>query len=539
MNQPISLSCKHWQLFDHSGIFELQLNLKNKSQNVLSSKVIEELNAALDVIIDAQPQGLILSSGKENGFIVGADIAEFQQIENKSQALKKIEFANSVLNRIEDFKQPTVAMINSHCFGGGFELALACDYRVISDSSELRIGLPEIKLGIHPGFGGTVRLPELIGIPKAMDLILSGRMISGFSAKKMGIAEYLVPPRQLLETAKYILKPPAVKKRKSLLSKVIDLGVSRHFISKYLTHQISSKANPNHYPAPYAVIKNWKDYGGNRLFLLQQEQQSIAHLLTTPTSKRLVEVFFLQETLKQIGKQHDVKKVKSVHVVGAGVMGGDIAAWCALKGLQVTIHDRSEDALSQAKKRASSLFKYKLKNSRLVDRALDRFHPDVSGDGAKHADLIIEAIFENLDVKRDVFKNLEMVAKPDCILASNTSSIPLESIAEVLNDPTRLVGIHFFNPVAKMQLIEVVVGKQTAKEAEAAASAFATQISRLPIPVKSSSGFLVNRVLMPYAMEAVELIKEGVTISAIDSAATEFGMPMGPVTLADTVGLDI
>jgi 3-hydroxyacyl-CoA dehydrogenase/enoyl-CoA hydratase/3-hydroxybutyryl-CoA epimerase len=536
----------HWVLRSAEGekpkndsIFELCLNAKGKSKNVLSSEVIEELGQILESLSTKPMQGLIITSGKINSFILGADIEEFQQIKTREQALEKVVFANTVLNLLEAFPTPTVAMLNGHCFGGGLELALACDYIVMSDSREFRIGLPEVKLGIHPGFGGTARLPQRIGILKAMDLILSGRAIPAETAARMNLVDYAVPPRQLMATAKFAIRSRPSRKSRIIVNQLTSFFPTRFLISIYLRKQVSEKINPLHYPAPFAVIQNYRNSGGCRRQMFEKEQESVSRLLISPTSRNLSRVFFLQERLKKIAKNPDQEKFSHVHVIGAGVMGADIAAWCSLKGLKVTIHDLDPEKLAVSMKRAYKLFKLKLRKPRLIQSALDRFHPDISGNGARTADVIIEAIFENRQAKQEVFLKLETIAKPNAILASNTSSITLESIAEAMKDPCRLVGLHFFNPVSRMQLVEIVSGAKTGTEIYSKASRFIDQIGRLPIQVKSSPGFLVNRVLMPYCLEAVELTNEGVKPEVIDQVAIDFGMPMGPITLADTVGLDI
>lgn len=539
MNQ----SGSHWKQIARNeiGILELSLDSPSVSQNVLSSEVISELSEFIQQIRDARQtfKGLIFTSRKEGSFIVGADISEFQKTDTAQQAEQQVRLANQLFHQIETLPLVTVAAINGHCFGGGFELALACDYRVMNDEPNGRIGLPEIKLGIHPGFGGTVRLPESIGVLKAMKLILSGKVVTPFVARQLKMVDYIVPPRQLIATAEFLIESGDKPKQPGLPHRLFQRYLMRVALAKLLHYQTAKKVSPEHYPAPFAVIENWKQSGQSRESLFAKEQTSIVKLLTTRTSKNLVDVFFLQEHLKQNGKISTRKDFKRAHIIGAGVMGGDIAAWCALKGITVTLHDRSPEALARATKRAHELFKYKLKTHRLIERAMDRFKADTSGDGARHADIIIEAVFENLEVKQHIFTELERTVRPDAILATNTSSIPLEEIAKAINKPSRLVGIHFFNPVAKMQLIEIVTGRETLKKVKHDAALFARNISRLPVFVKSNPGFLVNRVLMPYAMEAVELLNQGVAAETIDQVASDFGMPMGPITLADTVGLDI
>ena len=544
---------KNWTIEERDNLCVLTLDLPKQRQNVLSSAVMSELDQALDEVEKLDVKGLIVKSAKAAGFIVGADVSEFQHMETEQQSAEFVQFSNRIINRIESLTIPSVAMINGHCLGGGLELALACDYRVATDEAAIRIGLPEVKLGIHPGFGGTVRLIEIIGVRLAMDLILSGRTVIPYVAKKMGIIDLCVPQRQLERAAEFVIDKKPPPKRAGTLDKILSLGAARNLIALYLKRQVRAKAKEAHYPAPYAVIELWKEHGGNREAMLQAEQQSIAKLLTTTTARNLVKVFFVHEQLKAIGKSGGESRMSEsgmskswrdenfqhVHIIGAGVMGGDIAAWCALRGLTVTLHDRSAEALARATKRAYQLFARQLRQPRLVERAMDRFQQDAAGNGAANADVIIEAIFENAEAKIGVFSEMAKAAKPDAILATNTSSIPLETISAALPKPGRLVGLHFFNPVAKMQLIEIVRGEKTYAKVSARAAAFAHRIGRLPIPVKSSPGFLVNRVLMPYTLEAVELLKEGRPAALIDKVATDFGMPMGPITLADTVGLDI
>jgi 3-hydroxyacyl-CoA dehydrogenase/enoyl-CoA hydratase/3-hydroxybutyryl-CoA epimerase len=516
---------KNWTIEEQGHFCILTLDIPEKSQNVLSSTTIGELEQALDQIGNLSVHGLIIQSGKSTSFIAGADISEFQLLESEQQAYEKVQLANRVIHRIESLPFPTVAMINAHCMGGGLELALSCDYRVSTDSPSTRLGLPEVKLGIHPGFGGTVRL--------------IGRTVNPYVAAKMGIVDLCVPDRQLKRAAFHIIEKKPPLQRAGKLKNVLNLTPFRYLMAQFLRKRVANQAKESHYPAPYAVIDLWKNHGGDREAMFLAEQKSISRLFTTDTSRNLVKVFFLQEGLKKTGRLNNTGDYQRVHVIGAGVMGGDIAAWCALRGLQVTIHDRSAEALAKATQRAHKLFREKLKKPRLVERAMDRYQQDLAGSGATRADVIIEAIFENADAKISVFSELEKVARPNAILATNTSSIPLETISTALHRPGRLVGLHFFNPVVKMQLIEIVAGTKTYAKTASRAAGFASRIGRLPVPVKSSPGFLVNRVLMPYTLEAVELLSEGITASVIDSVAKDFGMPMGPITLADTVGLDI
>ncbi len=529
----------HWHLeIDAKRIAWLAMDKAEAGANVLSKAVLQELQTVIDALAVARPRGLVIYSAKANGFIAGADVKEFTALNNFEEATELVGRGQAVLNRLEALPFPTVAMIHGFCLGGGMELALACRYRVAEDDPRTRLGLPEVKLGIHPGFGGTVRLPPLIGAPLAMDLMLSGRTVEARQAQKMGLVDYAVPARQLRRAAESMVLEQPQPHQPKFFQRITNHGALRPLLASMLRKKVADKAPPQHYPAPYAMIDLWSEYAGNRKRMMQEEARSVARLVTGDTARNLVRVFFLQERLKSLGRGADFN-AKHVHVIGAGVMGGDIAAWCALRGLRVTVQDRNPEALGRVMKRAQALYKKKLKLPRLVQAAMDRLQPDRAGAGLRRADVVIEAIFEDVKAKQHLYREVEPLIRADALLATNTSSIPLETLSEVLQRPERLVGVHFFNPVAQMQLVEVVASTLTSPEVAKQAAAFVRQIDRLPLPVKSSPGFLVNRVLMPYLLEAVTLEAEGVPATVIDAAATEFGMPMGPILLADTVGLDI
>jgi 3-hydroxyacyl-CoA dehydrogenase/enoyl-CoA hydratase/3-hydroxybutyryl-CoA epimerase len=531
-----------WHMEQEGSLCLLTLDQDGTRQNVLSSDTLEELEQALGDIAGMNPGGLVIRSGKARGYIAGADVGEFSRVETIRQAEEFVALAHRVFNRIEAFGFPSVALINGHCLGGGLELALACDYRVVLDNPEVRLGLPEVMLGIHPGFGGTVRAMETCGVAVAMDLILSGRTVAPKAARTKGLVDLVVPERQLMPAARHLLHTRPPRRRVVGWKRWLGAWFARPAMAAYLSRRVASRAPREHYPAPHAVIDLWRRYGGDRVAMLRAEQESVSRLVLSPTSRNLVRVFFLREHLKGLGRsalEADDPPFRHVHLVGAGIMGGDIAAWCALRGYSVTLQDRSDEALARAVQRAHELFRRRLRDTRLAERAMDRFQPDPGGTGARSADVVIEAIFEDLEAKQSVFRELEKTARPDALLATNTSSIPLEDIGSALDSPGRLIGLHFFNPVAKMQLVEIVSGERTDDIARRRALAFAGAIGRLPLPVKSSPGFLVNRVLTPYLLEAVELLREGIPATVIDRAATGFGMPMGPIELADTVGLDI
>lgn len=530
---------KNWHLeTDEDEIAWLHFDKADSGANVFSADVFEEFFVILDQLAEMKPKGLIILSDKESGFIAGANIEEFTQLESKEDALELIRVGQSAFDKLEALPFPSLSLINGFCLGGGMEMALACDYRIALDDPKTRLGLPEVLLGIHPGWGGTMRLPRLIGAPAAMDLMLSGRTVNARAAKKMGIVDKITAQRHLKRAAKMLILRRPEKRQAGKLVSLANSAVARPLLAKYLRKQVAKRAPEANYPAPYALINLWEKYGGDERGMLMEEAVSVARLMSEGTAQNLVRVYFLQERLKSLGKGVDFQP-QHVHVIGAGIMGGDIAAWCAFKGMRVTLQDREPKFIAPAIKRAHALFKKRLKVPYLVQAAKDRLVPDHKGLGVKHADVVIEAIIENKEAKQALFSQIEPLLKPETILATNTSSIPLDELSETLKQPDRLVGIHFFNPVAKMQLVEIVEGNNTSEENKNKAAKFCRCIDRLPLPVKSSPGFLVNRILMPYLMEAVKLLEEGVPGHVIDKAATDFGMPMGPIYLADTVGLDI
>lgn len=533
-------TANNWHLTrDDNGIAWLVLDKAEASTNVLSGAIMAELDERLDELQAKLPKAVVVKSGKPSGFVAGADIKEFTGLESPAQAFDLIRRGQLVLEKLERLRCPTIAVVNGFALGGGLELALACDYIIASDDPRTSLGLPEVNLGIHPGFGGTVRSIQKLGVMPAMELMLTGRPFNAKKAKKTGLADKVVPAAELdaMATAFAINPPP--KRRAPLQQRLLDLPGARHAFSKVLEKQVSAKARKDHYPAPYAIIDLWKEHIGNPQQMYLAEAHSIANLMVGETARNLVRVFLLQDRLKSLGNKKAFD-LKHVHVVGAGTMGGDIAAWCAYKGFVVTLQDRELKYIEPAMKRARKLFEKKFKgNEGKVAEAYNRLKADVAGDGAKDADLVIEAIYENTEAKQNLYKELQTKMKPGAVLATNTSSIKLEELATVLTDPNQLVGLHFFNPVAKMPLVEVIHSKDTDKDVMEKALAFTRHVDRLPVPCKSSPGFLVNRILMPYLMEAMLLSEEGVAPEAIDRAAKNFGMPMGPVELADTVGLDV
>ncbi|VAX22393.1 Enoyl-CoA hydratase / 3-hydroxyacyl-CoA dehydrogenase / 3-hydroxybutyryl-CoA epimerase [hydrothermal vent metagenome] len=530
---------KNWWIdTDNDDITWLWLDKEKTEVNTLCAEVLKEFDKALDDIGKESPRGLVIISGKTGGFIAGADIKEFTALKTSEEALHVIKRGQSVFDKLEALPFTTVAAIDGFCLGGGMELALACNYRVATYDPGTKLGLPEVNLGIHPGFGGTMRLTRLIGGVAGLEMILSGRPVNAKKAKKLGIISMAVPLRGLKNAARLMIMKPQSRKSGIDIKRLADMSLVRPFVAKMMRKKVAARALKAHYPAPYAVIDLWEKYFGSDVKMLDEELKSISNLIAGETAQNLVRVFFLQEKLKAIGKKSKMK-FSHIHVVGAGIMGGDIAAWAALKGFTVTLQDREPKFIAPAIKRAHKLFKKRLKEERLIQAAMDRLIPDVKGNGAVRADCVIEAVFEDVEIKKSVFKEIEPKLKRGSFIATNTSSIPIEELTDGLKDPRRLVGVHFFNPVAKMALVEVVKGRHTSKTVFDKAVASVHQIGKLPLPVTSKPGFLVNRVLIPYLMEGILMLEENIPAKAIDKAATGFGMPMGPVILADTVGLDI
>lgn len=529
---------RQWSLAtDDERIAWLTLDKPAAGANSLGRETMEQLDALLAEIEKLDPRGLVVTSGKA-GFIAGADITEFASVRSPEEAVPFVRAAHAILARLERLPFPTVAAINGYCLGGGLELALACRHRVCVDDPKATLGLPEVMLGIHPGFGGTVRTVRLVGVTAAMDMMLTGRNHRPDKAAKLGLVDRVVPADRLREAARQMVLHPGPPRRAPLAQRLLSLAPVRPFIAPKIEQQVAKRARRAHYPAPYAIVDLWRRHGANPRTGYEAEAQSVARLVCSPTSRNLVRVFFLQERIKGLGGR-EVPRSGHVHVVGAGVMGGDIAAWCALRGFTVTLQDRSDEFVRPALERARTFFEKRQRVPGKADEAMARLAGDVVGEGVARADVVIEAIFEDATAKRELYARLEPRMRPEAILASNTSSIMLEELASGLADPGRLVGLHFFNPVAQMPLVEVIESARTRPEARAAALAFARAVDKLPLPCRSAPGFLVNRVLMPYLTEAMLAAQEGVPLPVIDRVATDFGMPMGPIELADTVGLDV
>ncbi|MBK1794879.1 enoyl-CoA hydratase/isomerase family protein [Devosia sp. WQ 349] len=534
---------KFWNFtIDLEKIGWLTINTPDAPVNTLSRAALMELEALVAHFEEMQTTGeligVVLLSGKDSGFIAGADVAEFDSLSDFSVLPDALRRTHTIFQRLESLKIPVVAGIHGFCLGGGLELALACHYRIAVNDEKTRIGFPEVNLGIFPGFGGTGRSIRQAGPVDAMQIMLTGKMLRAGAARGLNLVDKLVRHRDMLawEGRKAVLQ-----KRKSEQAppykKAMALPGVRGFIANKMREQAAKKAPKANYPAPYALIDLFEEHGNDWRAMARGEIEAITPLMGGPTASNLRRVFFLSEKLKKQGLKG--AKFARVHVIGAGVMGGDIAAWCAYRGMSVTLQDLDLERIQPALDRAKKLFKKRYKKKHEVDAAMLRLTPDPHGTGVPRADVIIEAVVEKLEVKQSIFSGVEGKLKPGAILATNTSSIELERIAEALKDPSRLIGLHFFNPVAQLPLVEVIRSTFNDDVAIGKGAAFALAIGKSPVVVKSAPGFLVNRVLMPYMLGAVERVEAGESKELLDAAAVAFGMPMGPIELMDTVGLDV
>ena len=521
------------------GVLVLRMDRAGSSVNALSRTLLDELDGMLERIAIERPAAVVIHSGKPGGFAVGADLKEFESYDRKGTVREEIEHGQRVFERLARLPMPTVAAIHGACMGGGTELALACRMRIAARAPETRIGLPEVQLGIHPGWGGSARLPRLIGAPKALAMMLTGRAASAERALAEGLVDRLAALDALLEEArKLALRPVTRPLAQRAMAWFTNCWPVRQILAPAMRKQAAAKASPRHYPAPFALIEVWRRGGGDITQRLRLEARSVAKLASTPTAHNLIRIFFLRERLR--GLAGDASHgIRHVHVVGAGVMGGDIAAWSALRGFEVTLQDREMKFIEPALSRARKLFEKKLKTRERIEPAEARLTPDVDGMGIASSQLAIEAIYENPEAKEAVYRSLEPKIAGDALIATNTSSIPLDELRGAFVEPRRFLGLHFFNPVAQMPLVEVVRHDTLDPTLEKRAWAWVKAIGKLPLPVKGTPGFLVNRILMPYLLEAVRCHTEGIPDAVIDRAGKRFGMPMGPIELIDTVGLDV
>lgn len=530
---PKPAGVENWR-YATGDIAQLWLDCADTGTNVISEAVLRELDTLLDQIKTDQPRALAIRSAKAGGFAAGADIDGFANLRGDS-ALKMLEQGHAVLDKLADLPFTTIAVVHGNTLGGGLELALACDHRIGVEG--VKVGFPEVQLGLHPGLGGTVRLTRLIDPVAAMQMMLTGSSAHDRKARKLGILDALVPVRHVDAAISAAAAGKLDHETGGLRATAMRTRAGRSLAATRMRSEAEKKAPNQHYPAPYALINLWEDHGGDAAAMQKAEIASFAELLDSATAQNLIRVFFLRRKLKSEGRGDD--GIQHVHVIGAGAMGAEIAAWSAMQGKRVTLEDVSLEPLGKAVKRAVGIYDKKHLSGIDARDALDRMMPDPGGLGRARADLVIEAAPEKLEIKEKIYASLGGVLKPNAILASNTSSLKLADLVAATPDAGRFAGLHFFNPVSQMPLVEVVSHDAAEARTLDRLAAFAEGVDRLPARVTDYPGFLVNRILGPYLMEAMVMLEEGKTKEEIDRAALAFGMPMGPVTLADQVGLDI
>ncbi len=534
------LRFNHWHTqLREDGIAVLSLDRKDSPVNAMSQDVLLELGDILERLAIDPPKGVVVCSTKPAGFIAGADLKEFQEFDRRGTVNDAIRRGQTVYQKLAELPCPTVAAIHGHCLGGGTELALACRYRVASNDPSTRIGLPETQLGIFPGWGGSARLPQLVGAPAAMDMMLTGRTLSASAARGIGLVDKVTAPAVLVDAAVSLALSGTTRPFKQRATAwATNTFLARKLLAPQMAKQVARKAKKDQYPAPYALISTWERSGGSPIQKrLDAERRAVVKLASSPTARNLIRIFFLTERLKGLGGKDS--GIAHVHVVGAGVMGGDIAAWAAYKGFTVTLQDREQRFIDPAMARAQTLFEKKVKDPAKRPEVAARLKADLTGDGVAQADLVIEAIIENPEAKRALYQTLEPKMKADALLTTNTSSIPLVELRDHIQRPAQFAGLHYFNPVAQMPLVEIIHHDGMAPETEKRLAAFCKALGKFPVPVAGTPGFLVNRVLFPYMLEAATAYAEGIPGPVIDKAAVKFGMPMGPIELLDTVGLDV
>ncbi|WP_156025960.1 3-hydroxyacyl-CoA dehydrogenase NAD-binding domain-containing protein [Sulfitobacter sp. 20_GPM-1509m] len=523
----------NWR-YAQGDIAQLWLDCADTGTNVISEAVLRELDSLLDMAKADNPRALVIRSAKTGGFAAGADIDGFADLRG-DDAVQMLEQGHAVLDKLAALPFTTIAVVHGNTLGGGLELALACDHRIGVEG--VKVGFPEVQLGLHPGLGGTVRLTRLIDPVAAMQMMLTGSSAHDRKARKLGILDALVPERHVEAAICAAAAGKLDHDSGGLRATAMRTRAARALAATRMRAEAEKKAPNQHYPAPYALINLWEDHGGDRTEMQKAEIASFVELLDSATAQNLIRVFFLRRKLKSEGKGTD--DIQHVHVIGAGAMGAEIAAWSAMQGKRVTLEDVALEPLGKAVKRAVGVYDRKHLSGIDARDALDRMMPDPDGLGRARADLVIEAAPEKLEIKEKIYASLGGVMKPNAILASNTSSLKLADLVATTPDAGRFAGLHFFNPVSQMPLVEVVSHDGAEVKTLDRLAAFAEGIDRLPVRVTDYPGFLVNRILGPYLMEAMVMLEEGKTKEEIDRAALAFGMPMGPVTLADQVGLDI
>ena len=532
--------------FDADGVAWVLFDDPDLKVNILGFGQMQRLDAILDELSKRKPRAVIFISGKPGIFIAGADINELGKIRDASHGELLSREGHRIFAKIERLGVPTVAAIDGACLGGGCELSLACHYRVATDHPKTQIGLPETQLGIIPAWGATQRLPRLIGLRAALDIICAGKSVGADKARRIGLVDAAVPNVILRETAKRLALGQQRASRKSV--KLQNMWPLRPITCRAARKQVSARTR-GQYPAPLRAIDAMEQglAGKNLDAGLEGEAKIFGEVSATPACKSLIRIFFLREKYSKLAfdteRMERTAPIEKVGVLGAGVMGAGIAQWCSARGLTVRLKDIKPEFVATGIKRIADAYREGVKRRKFSEldaqHGFARVHATTDYTGFGDCDLVIEAVLEKIEVKRLAFSELADRLRNDCIIASNTSAIPIDELAEASGRPKRFIGIHFFNPVHKMPLVEIVYGTKTAPEVIAAAVEFAKQLKKIPIIVKGAPGFLVNRLLMPYLNEAGVLLGDGISVESIDEAMLDFGMPMGPLRLLDEVGIDV
>ncbi len=542
---------------DADGILWFTFDRPGEKVNILTPANLQALRHVLaEVRGRTDVRGVVFNSDKPGMFLAGMDVEQIASVQDSHTGAEGARLGQAVFARIAELKVPSVCAINGVCLGGGTELALACSFRIASDDRKVKIGLPEVQLGIIPGFGGTQRMPRLIGLQRSLELILTGRQVDARKARKIGLIDQIVPTSYLEREAVRLLKQASdrgvaatarsMRSKRGMVDRMTEeFGPLRRYVLGQARKRTAAKADPENYPAPHRAIEaieaaftHEPEQGFDR------EARILGELVPTRTSKNLIWLFQSHTALKgaDAGLQASPRRVERLAVLGAGIMGGGIAQLAADKGIPVRLRDLQYDAILSALDTAHGLWKRKVKRKRITPRELNEkmafIAPTLDDSGMTHVDLVIEAVVENLEIKQKVLADLEQRLDERAVFASNTSSLPISDIAARALHPERVVGMHFFNPVHRMPLIEIIAGRRSSPEALSTVHALAIKMGKVPIVVKDGPGFLVNRILTFYMNEALRLFAEGVPIEAVDRAMKDFGMPMGPFALFDQVGLD-
>ncbi len=522
--------------------------------NILTGEVLKRLDAILDEVRERTDlKAVVILSKKKDVFIAGADIKEIEGITEPADAVAKSKFGQDIFNKLEDLSMPTIAVIDGVALGGGCELVLACRWRLATFNEKVRIGLPEVNLGILPGFGGTYRMPRVVGLERAVRLITTCKILSSSEALKFGLVDRLLPQAGLGDSLQRFIEEIPSQRRPALKKKTLQQRfLEDTFLGRYIFFWEARRATravaKGFYPAPMKVLDVLEaTYGQPREQVLALERKGFSELVLTDVCKNLIKVFYLSEKYKKLSgpdaENVVARNVEKAAVLGAGVMGGGIAQLLSAQGMSVRLKDVNFDAIGKGLKAARKVFDQAVAKKKMNAAEARLRMAQITGtldySGFNKVDLVIEAVVENIEIKKKVFLELSRVASPQAILATNTSALSVTEMAQAAREPSRVVGLHFFNPVHRMPLVEIVKTPFTSKETLVTALALVKRLGKTPVIVKDVCGFLVNRVLLGYLNEAGRMLEEGASVTQIDNTITAFGLPMGPFALTDEVGTDV